>query len=195
MTSRPISCTVFQGSRRLATAPPLEAALVFKAAVEREPEHPVIVFDDATGEPVDFDLRGGPQDVARRFDERFGPMVHSSAEDAPRRGRPRLGVVPREVTLLPRHWSWLSVQPGGASVALRKLVEEARRADEGPAQIRAAQQSAYRFMSTMAGDAVGFEEATRALFAQDRSRFEGQIATWPTDVRDHLSALAAPAFA
>lgn len=104
------------------------------------------------------------------------------------RGRPKLGVVAREVTLLPRHWEWLAAQPGGASVALRKLVEEARRSQSGRA--RQAQERAYHFMNAMAGDLPGFEEATRALFAGDREGFAERIAGWPTDVREHAAWLA-----
>jgi hypothetical protein len=106
-------------------------------------------------------------------------------------GRPKLGVVAREVTLLPRHWEWLNRQPGGASVALRKLVEDARRVNEGRDGVRRAQEVAYRFMSTIAGDLPGFEEATRALFARDRSRFGENTLSWPADVREHASKLAA----
>ncbi len=105
-------------------------------------------------------------------------------------GRPRLGVVAREVTLLPRHWQWLSSQPGGASVALRKLVDEARLANIGKDRVRQSQEAAYRFMSAMAGDAPGFEEAARALFAGDEHRFEQCISVWPEDVRDHAKRLA-----
>jgi uncharacterized protein len=99
-------------------------------------------------------------------------------------------VVAREVTLLPRHWEWLGAQPGGASVALRKLVEEARRANGDADRARAARDAAYRFMSVMAGNLAGFEEASRALFADDRRRFVGLIAGWPGDIRDHVVRLA-----
>ena len=106
-------------------------------------------------------------------------------------GRPKLGVVAREITLLPRHWDWLNTQPGGASVALRKLVEQARHASEGKDRIRQSQEATYRFMVAMAGDRPGFEEATRALFAGDSDRFDREIASWPIDVRDHARQLAA----
>ncbi len=105
-------------------------------------------------------------------------------------GRPRLGVVAREVTLLPRHWDWLSSQPGGASVALRKLVEQARRRNEGKDRLRRSQEAAYRFMSALAGNLPGFEEATRAFFAGDQERFDDQTESWPVDVRDHARRLA-----
>jgi hypothetical protein len=105
-----------------------------------------------------------------------------------------LGVVAREVTLLPRHWEWLNGQPGGASVALRKLVEEARRANETKDRARRSQEAAYRFLSAMAGNLPGFEEATRAFFAGDRSRFDDMVEPWPADVRDHSRRMAAAAF-
>ena len=105
------------------------------------------------------------------------------------RGRPKLGVVAREVTLLPRHWEWLNAQPGGASVALRKLVEAARRDTLTSDQKRLAREAAYRFMSTMAGDLPRFEEASRALFADDRTRLTTLIARWPGDVRTYLVKL------
>ena len=98
------------------------------------------------------------------------------------------------MTLLPRHWEWLNSQPGGASVALRKLVEQARRANEGKDRVRQAQEATYRFMSAMAGDMAGYEEAIRALYANARERFDGLIQPWPEDVRDHVRKLAAAAF-
>ncbi|OZA80746.1 MAG: hypothetical protein B7X77_02015 [Caulobacter sp. 39-67-4] len=119
------------------------------------------------------------------------------AEDAaaPRgRGRPRLGVVSREVTLLPRHWDWLAAQPGGASVALRKLVEAARRQGEGPERIRRSREAAYRFATAMAGDRAGFEAAMRALFAGDDAAFEARLVDWPADIAAQLRTYAAEAF-
>jgi hypothetical protein len=101
-----------------------------------------------------------------------------------------LGVVAREVTLLPRHWDWLGKQPGGASVTLRKLVEAARRSQSQQDDRREALESAYRFMSAMAGDEIGFEEASRALFAKDHPRLRALIANWPVDLRDHIDLLA-----
>ena len=84
----------------------------------------------------------------------------------------------------------MNAQPGGASVALRKLVDEARRINGGKDKARAAREAAYYFMSAMAGDLPGFEEAARALFADDRQRFQPLIAAWPGDVRDHAVKLA-----
>ncbi|UPJ42538.1 DUF2239 family protein [Bradyrhizobium sp. 40] len=183
--------TAFQGHRRLVSGPAGEVALVIKRMAER-PDEPIVVFEDATGRSIDFDLRGGDREVLARLAKLVPPPVEETPSPSePRgRGRPRLGVVAREVTLLPRHWEWLSAQPGGASVALRKLVEEARRASGDKDRERQARDAAYHFMSTMAGNLPQFEEASRALFADDRRRFTGLIADWPADIRDHIVKLA-----
>jgi uncharacterized protein len=183
--------TAFQGHRRLVSGPAGEVALVIKRMAER-PDEPIIIFEDATGRSIDFDLRGGDREVLARLAKLVPPPVEDTPSPSePRgRGRPKLGVVAREVTLLPRHWEWLSAQPGGASVALRKLVEEARRASGDKDRERQARDAAYHFMSTMAGNLPQFEEASRALFADDRRRFTGLIADWPVDIRDHIVKLA-----
>jgi len=105
-------------------------------------------------------------------------------------GRPKLGVVAREVTLLPRQWEWLGRQPGGASVALRRLIDEARRVNAGRDAARAAREATYGVMTVLAGNLPGFEEAMRALFALERERFEQHISTWPEDLRAHLQELS-----
>jgi len=191
-TSRP-HFTAFVGPLRLATGPLAEVAIAVMQASRRPASPPIIIFSDATGQPIDLDLRGTERDVIARLPKPASPP-DAEAEEAsagPRgRGRPKLGVVAREVTLLPRHWEWLGAQPGGASVALRKLVEEARRTNGDADRVRAARDAAYRFMSVMAGNLAGFEEASRALFADDRRRFVGLVAGWPDDIRDHVVKLA-----
>jgi hypothetical protein len=185
--------TAFVGPTRLAAGPLAEVAITVMQASRRPATPPIIIFSDATGQPIDLDLRGTERDVLARLPQPASPP-DAEAEEAsasPRgRGRPKLGVVAREVTLLPRHWEWLGAQPGGASVALRKLVEEARRANGDADRVRAARDAAYRFMSVMAGNLAGFEEASRALFADDRRRFVGLVAGWPDDIRDHVVKLA-----
>ena len=191
-TSRP-HFTAFVGPLRLAAGPLAEVAIAVMQASRRPASPPIIIFSDATGQPIDLDLRGTERDVIARLPKPASPP-DAEAEEAsagPRgRGRPKLGVVAREVTLLPRHWEWLGAQPGGASVALRKLVEEARRTNGDADRVRAARDAAYRFRSVMAGNLAGFEEASRALFADDRRRFTGLIAGWPDDIRDHVVQLA-----
>jgi hypothetical protein len=180
--------TAFEGQRRLVSGPLHEVALTVKRAEQRASET-VAIFSDATGRAIDLDLRGSDDEIVTRLPASPGP---AALEPAPPRGRgrPKLGVVAREVTLLPRHWEWLTTQPGGASVSLRKLVETARRANGDKDRSRAARDAAYHFMSAMAGDLPGFEEATRALFADERRRFADLIAAWPDDVRDHIVRLA-----
>ncbi|MEH2538679.1 MULTISPECIES: DUF2239 family protein [unclassified Bradyrhizobium] len=192
--SRPLF-TAFIGPQRLAAGPHAEVALAVMQASRRPAVLPIIIFNDATGQPIDLDLRGAEGDVIARLPQPASPPEVEADEAAaaiePRgRGRPRLGVVAREVTLLPRHWEWLGAQPGGASVALRKLVDEARRANGDADRARAARDAAYRFMSVMAGNLAGFEEASRALFADDRRRFVALVAGWPDDIRDHVVKLA-----
>jgi hypothetical protein len=188
-------CIAFAGARCIAAGELAAVALKAKEAIDRGREA-ILLFDAVTSEPIDLDFRGTPADLLKRLARSAAPtsVPARPAHDAPRGpGRPKLGVVAREVTLLPRHWEWLSGQPGGASVALRKLVEQARRDTDGRDRVRRAQESAYRFMSAMAGDRPGFEEATRALFAGDRTRFDRLVKPWPADIRNHAGKLAAVA--
>ncbi len=192
-------CTAFAGHHRIASGELRHVALLTRTAAARSLDVAIMVFDDRTGRQIELDLRGTVADLMKRLDAPGAGMDIVVDETTPptRRngpGRPRLGVVAREVTLLPRHWQWLSAQPGGASVALRKLVEDARRTHAGGDRRRAAQESAYRFMTAMAGDAPGFEEAIRALFAADARRFEERTSHWPDDVREHAQMLATEAF-
>ncbi len=183
-----LSFTAFDGPRRLASGPLSAVALEVRRALAQSAPGPVLIFNDDTGRSVDVDLRGSDEELTARL----APASPDTAtETAKGRGRPKLGVVAREVTLLPRHWDWLATQPGGASVALRKLVEEARRAQGDKGRTRQAQERAYHFMSATAGDLPGFEEAIRALYAGDRERLAEQMAPWPRDLREHALALAA----
>jgi len=194
MDSPAITCTAFAGTRRIASGALADVAVVIKAMIESGES--AVIFDDATGGAIDLDLRGSLDGLRRRLASSPQPAAGEvQPESAPRRaGRPKLGVVAREVTLLPRHWEWLNEQPGGASVALRRLVDEARRTHAERDRRRRSQEAAYRFMSAIAGDFSGFEEAARALFAAEAARFDALIAAWPCDIREHAGRLAAPAF-
>ncbi|MGM4894888.1 DUF2239 family protein [Tardiphaga sp. 839_C3_N1_4] len=188
MTFPPFSA--FAGPKLLASGPLAEVAIAIKIATGAIAD-PIIIFDNATGKSLDINLRGSHREIVARLPQPIAIEPETDAPAEPRgRGRPKLGVVAREITLLPRHWDWLGAQPGGASVALRKLVENARRASGDRDRQRAARDAAYHFMSTMAGDRPGFEEASRALFAGDRRRFTELIADWPVDIRDHIVILA-----
>jgi hypothetical protein len=183
-----IGFSAFAGERLLASGPLAEVAIAVKMAAALAA--PILIFDDATGRAIDLDLRGSHRDIIARLPQ--PAVAEATAAVEPRgRGRPKLGVVAREVTLLPRHWDWLNARAGGASVALRKLVEDARRASADTDRQRAARDAAYHFMSAMAGDRPGFEEASRALFAGDAARFADLIAAWPADISGHLMRLTA----
>lgn len=180
----PVAC--FLGDARLGQGPLAEVLPQILAAARADEPQPVI-FNLADGRAVDLDLRGGAEDVLARLEatpaaEKRGP------------GRPKLGVTAREVTLLPRHWDWLSTQPGGASVALRKLVEAQMKAGEGPVRARRAKEATYRFITAMAGDRAGYEEATRMLFAGDWTAFDAAVKGWPEGVRETARAMAAAAW-
>jgi hypothetical protein len=187
MHSNPLlTYSAFLGGKRLATGPLHEVAVAVLRVCQAAPETYPLVISDATGQSSDLDLRGDEKAVAARY------TVASPIQAPKGRGRPKLGVVAREVTLLPEHWDWLSAQPGGASVALRRLVHNARRSGGDAVALRQAHDRAYHAMSTLAGDLPGFEEASRALFASDRERLVAQMATWPDDVRAYVLELAEP---
>lgn len=200
MTPHPDTCIAFEGHRRIASGALSEVALAVREVLARGEQAPVLIFDTVTSRPVEFDLRGTPEDILARLASQspvgqVAPDTDAGEGDAPRgRGRPKLGVVAREVTLLPRHWDWLNGQSGGASVALRKLVEAARLAGDDKDRKRAAQEAVYRFMTAIAGNLPAYEDATRALYADDRARFDEIVGAWPEDVRDHTLCLAANAF-
>lgn len=184
-------CVAFNGDRLIAEGEAGDVAIKVKRLIESDLEAQVLIFDDETSRPVEIDFTGSEDDV-RRWIASWGELPNSTIVGP---GRPKLGVVAREVTLLPRHWEWLNDQPGGASAALRRLVDEARKANAGKDAARHAQESAYRFMVTMAGDRAGFEEASRALFAYDLPKLVAMTEAWPTDVRDRVRVLAERAFA
>ncbi|MGC4250167.1 MAG: DUF2239 family protein [Sphingobium sp.] len=170
--------TAFAGETWIATGDEAEVRAALKAMGEDAQN--ILLFDDMTGRQVDIDLRG--------------PDTKAAAEVPRGRGRPKLGVQPREVTLLPRHWEWLAAQPGGASATLRRLVETARKDGADKPSPRAAMDAAYHFLTVMAGDRPGYEAAMRALYAKDRQAFGAASAAWPRAIRDHGAGLAEAAF-
>ena len=192
--------TSFNGHKRIASGSLPVNALAVKHALASDLSSPLLTFCDQTGQVVDIDIRGSDAEMLARLPPEGHQLqgnesaqINSEESSEPRgRGRPKLGVVAREITLLPRHWDWLATQPGGASVTLRKLVDAARRANVDRDRQRRANECAYHFMSTMAGDMAGFEEASRALFANDAAKFRQQTEAWPSDVRDYLRYLACP---
>ncbi len=203
--------TAFRGSRRLAQGALREVALLVYEHVEAGQARParatdaVLLFDDRSGRVVDLEMRGSARAmlanlIARDLLPNHAPAAGTMSalpsnhegskrsQDKPDRGpgRPRLGVVAREVTLLPRHWEWLASQPGGASVALRKLVDAARKAQADVDAARARRDAAYAVMTALAGDRAHYEDATRALFRDDRDGLAAHMAKWPRDVQSYV---------
>lgn len=163
--------TLFVGDEIVASGNMVEVARAIAALPQSARSSDVLVFNNDTGHQTDVDPRLA---AANDSDQVRGP------------GRPKLGVVAREVTLLPRHWDWLASRPEGASAALRRLVDEARHADGG----RAGREAAFHFLKAVAGDRPSYEEAMRALFAEDRSALERHMASWPAAIRDYALMLA-----
>lgn len=194
-------CTAFMGHQLLVSGPLAEVAVAIARSASGAGA--VLVFDDATGDIVDLDLRGSDAEIMARLSTpakphmgRYrpnrgdAPGTEAATDETKGRGRPKLGVIAREVTLLPRQWDWLAAQPGGASATLRRLVDGASKAVDPRRQRRAAQDAAYRFMQAIAGDLPGYEEATRALFADDPSALKERISSWPADVQTYAWRLA-----
>jgi uncharacterized protein len=199
MMSSSQSFTAFSGTRQIANGDLRDVAHKAQVFHIQSTLAPVFIFDDRSSEIIEMNLDGTREDLLRRIAEIETAALQGDEEVSPAAGvrgpgRPKLGVVAREITLLPRHWEWLGSQPSGASVALRKLVEQARRANQEKDRLRLAQESAYRFISTMAGDEVGFEEAARALFGGNQERFTKLVEPWPVDVGNHAKKLANRAF-
>jgi hypothetical protein len=193
-TSKP-ACTAFLGSQQVATGSYVEVALAVRALSKGRTHTAVLIFDDESGRQIDFDLRGSEADVAERLTRSDDDdLDHNDPAKARQPGRPKLGVVAREVTLLPRHWDWLASQPGGASAALRRLVEAARGANASSDIARRSREAADRFMMAMAGNLPHYEEAARSLYAGERERFWKMTQSWPADVAAHARRLAAGAF-
>jgi hypothetical protein len=182
--------TAFSGCRLVASGSITETVLKVKLLRDQDTSEEILIFEDQSGRQIDFDFRGTPDEVLQRLTSH--PHFAETAEAVKPRtgpGRPKLGVVCREVSLLPRHWDWLERQPSGISAALRRMTEEAMKRDGGREQARLAREAAGKFMWAMAGNLPGFEEASRALYAADRPRLERMVRLWPEDVRNHVVRL------
>lgn len=186
-------CTAFLGPELVASGTLSQLAVALRKRLKKKSNDMPLVFDDHTGNPIELDLRGTAAQVEARYADSAPADPPETSEDhppAPGRGRPRLGVIAREVTLLPEHWDWLASQPGGASVALRKLVHTARQANLERDQKRQAHERAYKVMSALAGNLPGFEESSRALFAGELDRMARLAKAWPADIRNYILRLA-----
>lgn len=195
-TSINVNYTAFLGTRMVATGLLRHVMLNVKDNLDESERLQLLIFDDRTGKQIDVDIRGMAEDEWDQSGGQPGSLPDTVLNDElPRRaGRPKLGVVSGEVTLLPRHWEWLKSQPGGASVTLRKLIDEARRAGAEQNKARASQEAAYHFMTAMAGNFPHYEEALRLLYAGDSDRFFHSIREWAPDIRNYIQKLSVDAF-
>lgn len=192
MTSSSQSYTAFHGNKFLVQGQLEEVVLQLRQKLKSDSSASILVFSDLTGKEMDFDLRGSEKEVLQRLQVYLSHDEKSLGHSGP--GRPKLGVVAREVSLLPRHWEWLSTQSGGASAILRRLIEAEKKNSSSRDLLRQAQERAHKFMSAMAGNLENFEEALRALYAKDKTKFKEQISKWPNDIKDHTKKMAAAAF-
>ena len=185
--------SAFQGHRHVARGDLRAVLTALAQRHDEDAETPVLILDDLTGDRIEPD----PRDDLETSLARLTGSDSDGQVEQPRsgRGRPRLGVVAREVTLLPRHWDWLQAQPGGASATLRRLVETARREGATADQARRSHRALDRFLTLVAGDLPLFEEVYRAFYAGASDRFTSLTQDWPTDLRDHAHELLVRALA
>lgn len=184
--------TAFDGHSRIAHGDVKSVVLKMKARLTEQPNCSMLVFDDSSGQQVDFDLSGSSDDVLGRLATHPALAVSQQSAGRTGPGRPKLGVVSREISLLPRHWEWLEQQPQGASAAIRRLIDDTRKREPDAERLRLARDAASKFMWSMAGNFEGFEEASRALFSGDRNALQRNIESWPKDVREHLLHMLEP---
>jgi hypothetical protein len=184
--------TAFEDGKLVSRGTLQDVVLKLKRRMGRAGNSPALIFSDATGNTMDFNFQGSEKEVLKRLEVFVG---EEGGAEAAGPGRPRLGVVSREVSLLPRQWEWLASQSGGASAALRRLVDEAKKKSGEGLSIKQVQEKTYKFMSVMAGDLAGYEEALRALYKKDRKSFLSHTESWPPDVKAHAAKLAGPVFA
>ena len=197
MESQKPNFTVFEGNQCVGSGPLAEVAATGKRLVDSGTKTQILIFNDTTGERVDLNFQCAMAELLRQVSLISGPLPSTNrpAGEKPKRpGRPKLGVVSKEVTLLPRHWEWLGRQPGGASVALRKLVEKARHDNRDQDRLREAREAVYHFLTAMAGDLPGYEAALRALFRGDEKKFSQTTEAWPRDIRAYALEIGRRAF-
>jgi hypothetical protein len=185
--------TAFEGETLLCKGALTDVILKIKKRMGKADNSPALIFNDATGNLMDFNFQGSEKDVLRRLEVFVGEAEgkgKAAAADSAGPGRPKLGVMSREVSLLPRQWEWLASQSGGASAVLRRLVDEARRKSGEALSVKQTQERTYKFLSAMAGNLQGYEEAIRALYRKDAKGFAAHMEGWPRDVKRHAEALA-----
>lgn len=186
--------TAFSELEICASGPKIEVVLALKSAITKDPNFQFLCFDDSTGQQLDFDLSGSSTDIILRYSQQTDaapPTINAESDnrDDKKIGRPKLGVQAKEITLLPRHWLWLSKQSGGASATIRRLVEQAMRANQSNSIRKSCQEAAYRFLTAIAGNLPNYEEALRAIFRDDAKHLSQLTAEWPSDIVLYMNKL------
>lgn len=185
------SYSAFEGVNLLSQGSLEEVVLTVKRRLKSKSDASILVFSDLTGKQMDFDLRGTEKEVVQRLKVYLVPDAEKSQAGP---GRPKLGVVAREISLLPRHWEWLSTQSGGASAVLRRLVETEMKGSTQKERIKQTQESTYKFLSSIAGNLGHYEEVIRALYAKDFKEFKDSMSGWPIDIKQHAISLSESVF-
>ncbi len=185
---------LFEHHNCVCTGTLYEIATWIRANENDKNKPPELIFDMDSGRQIDIDTRGTDTEIQTRYGVPSNEDSPSLQPEKGKRGRPKLGVVGREVTLLPRHWEWLDRQRGGASGTIRRLIDEARKHSAHSDGIRMAQDRTNRFISAIAGDLPGFEEATRALYSGNEVAFAENVSFWPKDVRTYTLKFSEGAF-
>lgn len=189
MSTTTLSYTAFEDTKLIICGSLDEVALKIKKRLKLKPSASILIFSDSTGKEMDLDLRGSEAEILDRLKVFITTSMHEQpVSTGP--GRPKLGVVPREVSLLPRHWEWLATQSGGASSTLRRLVDEARKNSSAKEQTKESQERTHKFMTALAGDLKNYEEALRALYAKDKKAFFSFIKEWPDDIKEYIKKLS-----
>ena len=182
-----INYTAFENKKILTEGNLNEVATIVFHRLKENKSANILIFSDQSGRIIDLGFSG----TERQMLERLKIYCHQEIQSYPGAGRPRLGVVTREISLLPKHWEWLLGQDGGASACLRKLIDEKMSESELPKKaIMFAQEKTYKFLHAIAGDLPNFENAIRYLYRKDQSSFLKQISDWPDDVQTYALKLS-----
>lgn len=187
-----ITYTAFESGIVISSGSLSEVVTEIKKKLGKSNHASVLIFNDLTGRTMDFNFQGSEKDVQKRL--QVYTQIPDSKTDNSGPGRPKLGVISREVSLLPRHWEWLASQTGGASATLRRLIEEAKKTSVQTMTIKQAQERTYHFMSVVAGDYKGYEEVLRALYKKDKAKFFAEMSDWPEDIVYYIRKISEPVF-
>ncbi len=182
--------TAFLESKIFAKGSLKDLVLKIKKHLGKNENNSILIFSDSTGNTLDFNFKGSETEILKRLEM----FVSQKPDEYSGPGRPKLGVISREVSLLPRHWEWLAAQSGGASVTIRRLIDESRKKSSTGESVKQVQEKTYKFLSVVAGDFEGYEEALRALYKRDREKFLKQMEKWPKDIQGYAMRLSETVF-